>query len=182
MCGGLVLIIVEEDEDEWTDDFEKIGKDADAEVEHWVIAWFYERCHTVNDEAQKNKKAHAPPRKLTIISDLWDLKESKHNARDQYRKASQLWKENTWTHDFIDTYCFIDIWFYCCIVLLFYCCIIFSFSENRKQYDSKISSGTKIDLVHCFTNLFTFLSISFKMTLHQKILKYSEYSRQIWFV
>gem|GEM_PF-3483945 len=32
-------------------------------------------------------------------------------------------------------------------------------------------------LVHCFTNLFTFLSISFKMTLHQKILKYSEYSR-----
>jgi len=32
-------------------------------------------------------------------------------------------------------------------------------------------------LIHCFTNLFTFLSISFKMTLHQKILKYSEYSR-----
>jgi len=32
-------------------------------------------------------------------------------------------------------------------------------------------------LVHCFTNLFTFLSISFKMTLHQKILKYSEYLR-----
>jgi|GEM_PF-2914552 len=34
-----------------------------------------------------------------------------------------------------------------------------------------------VGLVHCFTNLFTFLSISFKMTLHQKILKYSEYSR-----
>jgi len=45
------------------------------------------------------------------------------------------------------------------------------------NYKSYLNLKLSFHLVHCFTNLFTFLSISFKMTLHQKILKYSEYSR-----
>ena len=37
-----------------------------------------------------------------------------------------------------------------------------------------------MNLVHCLINFFTFLSISFKTTLPQKLLKYSKYSRHFW--
>gem|GEM_PF-2811124 len=35
-------------------------------------------------------------------------------------------------------------------------------------------------LVHRLINFLAFLSISFKMTLPQKLLKYREYSRHFW--